>query len=283
MTPVHRLGGAHFRRDRRDRRRRSFLDAHDALDRPPAVAVVGAGADLLRDRRQERVGRRDHRDVYRHGAGGAGLSSVFDDGTGNTAGVGDQHLDRPRAGAGSGGDDARGPGRVGDGGRAGNDARHRADRRALRARDQPDLLPGRAPVPGVRALDPALDPDGRFHGGDRRRGRQHADPQHRLVRLLDAYPRFRRQPRYLRRAYSRAISSARRLRLSVATAASIPRRGPRGSGWRRPRRSCSRSSRSSCSISCWGWPGTTFTVRSGPRPRDSYEPRPGQERAAETT
>ena len=48
-------------------------------------------------------------------------------------------------------------------------------------------------------LDPALDPDGRLHGGDRRRGRQHPDPQRRLVRLLEAHPRLRGQPRYLRR------------------------------------------------------------------------------------
>ena len=48
-------------------------------------------------------------------------------------------------------------------------------------------------------LDPALDPDGRLHGGDRRRGRQHPDPQRRLVRLLDAHARLRRQPRHLRR------------------------------------------------------------------------------------
>ena len=53
---------------------------------------------------------------------------------------------------------------IGDGGRAGNDARHRADRRPVGAGDQPDLLPGGSPVSGLRALDPLLTLMGDFMG-----------------------------------------------------------------------------------------------------------------------
>ena len=150
-TPVHRLGEHVFDAIAEIGDVAHFSVLTLRLDRPPAVAVVGPGADLLRDRRQERLGRGDHGDVHRHGPGGAGLSSIRDDGSGDPAGVGDQHLDRPGAGAGAGGDDARGPGRLGDGRRAGDDARHRADRRPVGAGDQPDLLPGGAAVPGLRA------------------------------------------------------------------------------------------------------------------------------------
>ena len=48
------------------------------------------------------------------------------------AGLGHQHLAGQGAGPGAGGDDARRPGRLGDGRRAGHDARHRADRRPRR-------------------------------------------------------------------------------------------------------------------------------------------------------
>ena len=68
-------------------------------------------------------------------------------------GFGDQHLDRPGAGARAGGDHARGSRRLGDGGRAGDDASHRADRRPVGAGDQSDLLPGGAQVSGLCALD----------------------------------------------------------------------------------------------------------------------------------
>ena len=48
-------------------------------------------------------------------------------------------------------------GRVGivDGRRAGDHARHRADRRPHGAGDQPDLLPGGPAIPGLPAADPA--------------------------------------------------------------------------------------------------------------------------------
>ena len=65
--------------------------------------------------------------------------------------------------------------------------------------NQPHLLPGRSAVPGLRSLDSAVDADGRLHGGDRRSRGQHADLERRLVCLLEAYSRLRRQPGYLRR------------------------------------------------------------------------------------
>ena len=65
---------------------------------------------------------------------------------------------------------------------------------------EPDLLPGRAAVPGLPAADPALDLDGRLHGRDRRvPSVSDPDPEDRLVRLLEALARLRRQPRHLRR------------------------------------------------------------------------------------
>ncbi len=48
-------------------------------------------------------------------------------------------------------------------------------------------------------LIPLLDPDGRLHGGHRRRRRLHPDPQGRLVRLLEAHAGIRGQPGHLRR------------------------------------------------------------------------------------
>ena len=149
-TPVHRLGEQVF-----DAVAEIGDIAHFSvmtmvwIVRTP-VAMVGPGADLLRDRRLERPGGGDHRDVHRHGPGGAGASPVRHDGAGDPAGVGHQHLDRQGAGAGAGGDDAGGPGRLEHGRRAGDDARHRADRRPLGPGDQPDPLPGRPPVPGLR-------------------------------------------------------------------------------------------------------------------------------------
>ena len=150
-TPVHRLGEQVFDVIAEIGDVASFLGAHAGLDRPPACSLVGARSHLLRDRRQERLGGRDHGNVHRHGPGGSGLSSVRDDGPGDPAGLGDQHFDREGARPGAGGDDARGPGWLVDGRRTGNDASHRADRRPVGAGDQPDLLPGRSAISGLRA------------------------------------------------------------------------------------------------------------------------------------
>ena len=64
-----------------------------------------------------------------------------------------------------------GPGRQRDGGRAGHDARDRADRRPGQHGRQSDPLPGRAAVPGLPAADPDADHHGRLHGRGGRRGR----------------------------------------------------------------------------------------------------------------
>ena len=128
------------------------------------------------------------------------------------AGLGHQHLAGEGAGPGPGGDDARRPRRVGDGGRAGHDARHRADRRPLGAGDQPDPLPGRPAVPGLLPADPAADADGRLHGRHRRRGGQHPVARGRFVRLLAAFARVRRGRSTCSPGSSRASSSARRSR-----------------------------------------------------------------------
>ena len=64
---------------------------------------------------------------------------------------------------------------------------------------EPDPLPGRAAIPGLPAPDPAADAHGRLHGRDRRRRDQHPGAGRRLVRLLAALARLRREPRHLRR------------------------------------------------------------------------------------
>ena len=59
--------------------------------------------------------------------------------------------------AGAGGDDARRAGRLVDGRRAGHDAGDRADRRAVGPGHQPDLLPGRSAISGLRLADSPAD------------------------------------------------------------------------------------------------------------------------------
>ena len=199
LTPVHRLGEQIFEivADIGDMAVFAAVTFSWMFRRRPRM--VGAGPQLLRDRRLERAGRRHHGDVHRDGPGGAGAQPVRDDGPGDAAGLGHQHLAGQGARAGAGGDDARRPRRLVDVGRAGDDARHRADRRPLGPGDQSDPLPGRPPVPRLLPADPAADPDGRLHGGDRRGGRQHADPHGRFVRLLAALARVRRGHRPVRR------------------------------------------------------------------------------------
>ena len=271
-TPVHRLGEQVFDVIAEIGDVATFSVLTLVVDRPPACALVGARSDLLRHRGQERLGGRDHGNVHRNGPGGSGLSSVRHDGAGDPAGLGDQHLDRERARPGAGGDNARGPGRFLDGRRAGDDAGHRADRRLVGTRDEPHLLPGRSAISGLRFADSPSDADGRFHGGDRRSGGQHADLQDRLVRLLEAHARLPGQPRHLRRRSSRATSSARPLRSSVAIAGFTPAPGQRASAGPRPRHSSIRSSRSCSSTSCSGSAGTTCTGRYGPSRKVYYEP-----------
>ena len=122
-------------------------------------------------------------------------------------------------------------------------------------------------VPGLRPADPALDPDGRLHGGDRRRGRQHADPQRRLVRLLEAHARLRRQPGHLRRRVQELLLRRGDRADQLPSRVQLQAPGPRAWAGPRPRRSSSRSSPSCSSTSCSGWAGTTCTDRSGPRPQ----------------
>ena len=74
-TPVHRLGEQVFDAVAEIGDVGQFFVLDLGLDLSPPAAVVGAGADLLRDRREERLGGGDHGNVHRHGAGGSGLSS----------------------------------------------------------------------------------------------------------------------------------------------------------------------------------------------------------------
>ncbi len=83
-------------------------------------------------------------------------------------GSGDQHVAGSRAGSGLGRDDAGGACRQRHGGRTGHDACHGADRRLGEHGSQPDPLPGRAAISGLRVADPHAHGHGGLHG---RRGR----------------------------------------------------------------------------------------------------------------
>ena len=93
-----------------------------------------------------------------------------------------------------------------------------------------DPLPGRAAVPGLPAADPDADDHGRLHGRGRRLLLQRVDAGHRQASLLVQLAAVRGRLRPVRRASSRACSSARRSPWSAAIAASTARRAPKASG-----------------------------------------------------